>query len=473
MAGEWVPIPIDAKLYLNLDETQLRRAQAAVENGYINEAGGHTRFPGLKDFADLGDEGRAYGFEWRGDMIVATSNGLVYRIDESANVENVTAEPVSGGGRVIFAKTQDEVLMAAGQRITRFDGYRTELLSEDAPLSSHVAFLDNYVLASEKDSGRFQHADAGDPPTWDPLSTFAVDSKPDNVTALLVTPFGELLLFGPDSAEQFERLSTGDVPFFRRWRVGEGLLMPYALTFADNAAFLVNNRLEVVRLSGQTSEPIGTDIGKALAGVDDWRDAWMGGYPDQPLIFDGQAFILLQVPFATTPYGTRGRTFLFDLRGRQWSELYGWDAGLGVPARWPGWSHWTMWRGRTFVGGEGKVYETDRASHVTAGQVQRWMLRTAHLSEAGEVEMSDSRIRIKRGVGSYTANPVLRIRCRRDNKPWTRWKQVSLGRTGETYMTKHLGGWGSGNSLQFEIEATDDADIELVKFEGQIARVGF
>ena len=470
MAGQWTPIPIEGKLYLNSDEAVLTRAQAAIENGYINDAGGHTRFPGLKSFATLPGAARTYVYEYGGDMIAATSQGQVFKVDRSANATDVTTEPVGGGGRVIFAKTPDSLLMAAGGQIVTYNGNETLLLSGDAPLSTHIAYIDSYVLAIEKLSGRFNHSNAGAPTVWSALDTFAADGNPDDINAMLVTPFREVLLSGTDSIEQFERLQSGTIPFFRRWSVGEGVLSPYLLSFADNAAFMVNSAYEFVRLSGQASEPIGSDIGRLLETIDDWSDAWIGGYPDKSLNIDGQKFVLLQIPNATNDYGTKGYTFLYDLRKKQIYTLYGWDNTLGQPARWPGWSYASVW-GRTFVGGEGEILEFDLSNHNTNGDIQRWLLRTAHLG-AGEAMMDNLRMRLKRGVGTQTLDPVIRVRCNRDNKGFGQWSSRNLGKDGERYMTQEWGGWGSAHHFQFEIEVTDDCELELTSLDAQLRPIG-
>ena len=458
---KWVDLPLNAKLFLNIDEAALTRASAAVENGYVTEADGHSRFPGLSDFCNLADNGRAYLYEWRGDMIAATSKGRVYRVDKGANAQDVTGTPITGGGRVIFSETEDELLMAAGGQIIMFNGETTSVLSEDAPLSTHVGYIDGYVIAIERDSGRFFHANAGAPRTWDPLDTFAADGNPDNIKAMMITQYREILLAGPKSIEQFERLSSGDVPFFRRWAVGEGILTPYAFGFADNAVFTVNSLYEVIRFSGQTSQPLGDDIGKILETIDDWSDAWMGAFPDKPLHVNGQKFVLLQIPNATNIYGTKGYTFIYNYKKQQWSALYGWDADNGIPRRWPGWSYWPIWSG-VYVGGEGKIYKFNPSVFTNAGETQRWLVRTAHLSEQGEVTIEDVRLRIKRGMGSNTAESKIALRANRDNKGFGRWVHRGLGKAGERDMMIYFGGFGVGSTWQFEVMCTDNVQVELV-----------
>lgn len=358
MARDWVTVPIDGKLTGNVDETSISDGLAELENGFVTEQGTHSRFPRLQIFARLHDQGRAYLHDWRGDLVAATSNGRFYRVSRDATVHDKTKVAIQGGRRVVFAKTEDELVMAAGAQIIRYGGDRTELLDESgvAPLSTHVGYIDGYIVALEINSGRFYHSDAGLARVWNTLSLFAANGSPDNITGLIVTPYRELILAGPKSTEQFERLAGGTLPFFRRWSIGEGLYHPHMMSFANNGVYLINHLLEFVRFTGQQSKSAGDAMGKVFEKIDNWTDAWLGGFPDMPLHIRGQKFLVLQFPRATNRYGTKGVTFLFDYRQDRFSRLYGWHDGLGVPQRYPVWSHWTLW-GRHFFGGEGVIYE--------------------------------------------------------------------------------------------------------------------
>lgn len=466
MAGRWVPIPIDSKLFTNVHESVLTRAHAAVENSYVNEAGGHSRFPGLKPFASLGGKARVYMQDWKDDLIAVTNQGKVYRLDEAGNITQVLGVPVSGGKRVVFSKTENELLMCAGGPIIRYAGDKTELFSKDAPNASHVAYIDGYVVANEVDSGRFQHNTVGDLRKWDALDTFAASGLPDNINALMVTPFRELLVCGPDSIEQFERLPSGDPPFFRRWSVGEGVFAPGTLVFADNAAWAVNRKREFVRFSGQVTQPASDDVGRSLKTIDDWSDAWA-----EVVDAFGQKFIILQMPNATSIYDTKGVTLAFDYRSQKWLSLFGWDADSGLPTRWPGWSSFDMW-GKTMVGGEGMIYELSESTFYHGGAVARMLGRTAPLSEMGEIRIDNVRARLRRGTGTNTSESTFSIRVNRDSKGWSNWKRKGLGRRGEPDMFVEFGGMGAGHTWQFEWEITDDCPVELVALQAQVTPLG-
>ncbi|RUV65233.1 MAG: hypothetical protein E5X35_11460 [Mesorhizobium sp.] len=458
---DWTPLPIDKPVYANADPDSVIGYQTAMENGFLNDQGVQVRFPGFIDFAELGDNGRVYLNDLNGDLIASTSKGAVYRINRAGTVFRIPGVPVSGGRRTIFSKTDRELDMAAGGPIIRLRTDKAELLSVNAPLASHVGWLDNFTIAAEVNSGRFYHSGAGTPDQWDPLDTFAADGSADNINAMIVTPFREIMLSGSASIEQFERNPGADVPFFRRWSIGEGVSLPYAMIFADNAVWTMNSQTELVRFSGQISEVVSSAIGLLLEQIDDWTDAWIGGFPDKPMHVLGQKFLLMQAPKATNPYGTKGMTFLFDYKNKRWSNLYGWDDLTGTPIRWPGWSHWRLWD-RIFIGGEGRIYElkTDTFSH--AGATQRWLIRTSHMVSGNQVQVKGLRLQLKRGIGSNTFDPQISVRCSRDGKPFGTRIRRGLGKAGHRVQTIEFGAYGVGSTFQFEITCSSDCDVQLI-----------
>jgi hypothetical protein len=461
----WKDVPFSAKLLTNVQEAAIRRASAAIENCYSNEQGGFTRFPGLSAFTTLTGAAPTYLSEWRGDLIAA-SNSRLWRIRKDGTAEDVTGAPIRGSGRVNFARADNEIAMAAGGEIIRFAGVTSEILSPDAPVATHLAYIDTYLVACETESGRFYHS-SDDTRTWDPLDVFAADGTPDNINSMLVTPYRELIVAGPESTEQYERLASGAIPFFRRWSVGEGNTVPDALIFTDNATWMVNKQREFVRASGQTSQSRGDDIGNSLEDIDDWTGAWAA-----PMSLNGQKFIVLQAPYATNVYDTQGVTYVHDYRQNRWFNLYGWD-DRGFPARWPGWSYYFMWD-RHFVGGNGRVYELKQSTFDNGGDPQRVLARTAHFDDWGEVRCDNVRMRLKRGTSgsNTTREPRISVRAIRDNQRVTNWVHRTLGRAGDSEMVIEFGGFGCAHTWQFEWMTTDAVELEVVKLQADVMKIG-
>lgn len=465
--ARWMDVPIGAPILTNVDETALDRENAALENGYVNDVGGHSRFPGSVDFVDI-SPGMVFLREFRGDLIATTSLGRVWRIDRQGNAVDVTGAAVTGGRRVIFAETEDELLMAAGGKIVTYAGGKTKILSEEAPETSHIIYTGGYVAAPELNSGRWRYAAVGDYDNWPALNIFSAESKPDQINAAVVTPYEEMLFAGPGSLEQFEKAPSGTQPFYRRWAAGDGLLAPYTLTATKFGTFGINSDAEFVRYVNQTTNPESDFVQSTLDEIDSWSNAWA-----KEMIMFGQKFILLQMPEATNVYGTKGLTLLFDQARQYWTTLYGWDGDLGLPNRWPGWDHEFIWS-RHFIGGEGKVYELKKTAYANAGQIQRYLGRSGHFGLNGNaMRVDDCRMRFKRGGtnSNTTPTPRLAFRYNPDNLGFSSWMEQPLGLAGQREMVLNFGSLGSADTFQFEWFVTDEAAIELVKLEVLVEQV--
>lgn len=467
--AQWADFEFKEPVFANADETILRRAPAAAENAYSNKAAGFSRFPGLADFASLPRQGRVYVYRWKSHLIAATEAGRVYRIAQNGTPEDVTGVPLTGGRRPVFAATDDNrLVIATGGPLVQLSSAQTELLSAQAPESTHVAYVDGYLLAIEPGSGRFRYCDPGEYTVWNDLSVFSADGKPDDLVAVAVTPFRELLLAGPESIEQFERLQSGTRPFFRRWATGEGLAQPYTLVADTNGTYGVNLRNEFVKFQAQVSREQSEDVAVVLEDVADWADAWAA-----PVAIEGQRFIVLQAPNAVCRWnGARGVTFLLDYRTSRWSFLWGWDTRLAQPARWPGWSIDTQW-GRTFVGVENGVAELSRDTRWHQDAASRMLIRSAHVDDFGPSRIDNVRVRLRRGVGAHTdaQRPQIGIRMVRDNRHPTAWVWRDLGAPGERDMVIEFGAMGCANTWQMEISVTDNVPVHFVKAQVQVQRM--
>lgn len=472
MTDNWLKIPLDSKVLAKVSETVLQNRVARLENAYIvNEQDTKkykavARFPHLEPWITLPIKNRVFMSEWLNDQI-AVCGGRMYRIDNSGNTTDVTGASVTGGGRPVFAETEDEKLVTAGGAIVSLKGNQTKILSDEAPESTHVFYTNGYVGAIEPRSGRFRVSRPGQYSVWDQLDTFSAEGKPDNLNAAIVTEFTELLLCGSKSIEQFDPSPSGQRPFFKRWGIGAGLYSPYAITSVGSAVWLVNDMLEFVSIGGQTANPESEDIQYTLSQIDDWKDAWA-----DKITVNDQRFIVLQAPYATNIYGTKGVTFLFDYLKRRWSSLYGWDSQKGLPSRWAGWSV-NLHRGTVYVGGDnGVIYRLGGFGTQESTNLERMLIRTGHMDFDGSVEVriEKIRLRLKRGdsANSSSPKPLISIRVNKDNKGFGNWVRRDLGAPGEREMTIQFGGLGTARTWQFEFAITDRCPVEIVKAEADV-----
>lgn len=463
---QWADFPWNEKLYANADETILRRAVAAVENAFANDAGGHSRFPGLKAFATTGGN-RNVLKEYGGGLFAAADNGRLYSITKSGAVTDVTGAPLVGTGRPVFAALDDQLVVAAGGPILSLRTGRTARLAASAPATTHVAFVDGYTIAIEARTQRFRYSDPGEPTVWNDLSVFSADGKGDPLNAAIVTPYRELLLCGHESIEQYERLPNGSQPFARRWTTGDGVAYPHTIVADRSGTYGVNTRAEFVRFFGQVAQAQSDNVGLLLSKIDDWTGAWAN-----EVTIQGDKFIILQMPAATNAYETKGVTFLYDYRGRRWSQLFGWDDNIQMPTRWPGWSVAYAW-GKVFVGVPGGIAELDPDTYDAVGQRQRFLIRSGHVDKFGPSRIDNVRVRIKRGVGALAPadRPLIALRPNRDQEGFDQWQYEDLGRPGERNMVIEFGPQGMASTWQFEIAVSDPVSVEFVAMQVHVERL--
>lgn len=459
-----------------MSDTVLQYRAARIENAYIvtekdtKKSKAIVRFPHLEDYLTLPIKNKVFVSTWLDDLI-AVCGGRLYRIDNYGNITDVTGASITGGGRPIFSETEDEKLIAAGGAIVNLKGNRTTILSEQAPESTHVAFTNGYVIAIEPRSGRFRVSKPGQYDQWDDLDVFTAEGKPDNLNACIVTEFNELLLCGPKSIEQFDPAPSGQRPFFKRWGIGAGLAVPYSVVSVGSAVWLVNEKYEFVSVNSQAADPESEDIQYSLSKIDNWKDGW-----GAEIAIDEQRFIILQAPYATSVYGTKGVTFLFDYIKRRWSSLYGWDFQKGVPQRWPGWSM-VQHRGNIYVGGDdGKIHILSTNSNQANPNIERFLVRTGHLDFPGKIDVTVEkvRIRVRRGDSGNTSaqKPLISLRVNKDNKGWGPWARRDLGAPGQREPIIQFGCMGTARTWQWEIACTDRTVVELVSAEADITPMG-
>lgn len=463
--GQLVDIELNKKLFKNVDGQALTSTYASLENCFVTESNGLSRFPGLLEFVDLGGDPDIHMGKYRNNMIAVGTDGRSFIIDDSGTAIQIDGPSVLGGDRVSFANTLDGLMMAAGDQIILFDGKKNQVLSPNAPLSSYVGNVNGYAIAVEKGSGRFQHSEQNNIRSWPGINTFGVDGSSDDINAMLVTPFNEILFSGDESIEQYEPYVGGSVPFFRRWSIGDGIIEGGTLCYADNGVWGLNDRLEFVRISGQTTQSASDDIGKEIEDVyglnnlSSLNKAWA-----RQLFVKGQKFIIFQSPEATNSYGTKGFTAVFDIRRGSWFEIFGWNDANGVPDTWPGRSVFRIWD-KTFVGGQGKIYEISNSTYQNNGATQRAYVKTAHFDTLGTMRVNKVRMTIKRGVGSNTFNPKMFFRSNPDNRGFNNMQFRELGKPGAGNMIIEFGAQGMADTWQFEWGCTDNCEFEMRRLQ--------
>lgn len=461
--GQWVTFPFAGELNKNVGKISLTSSAAKMENCYVDEMRSLVRFPRLTTKATLPDPSQpVYLKEYRDDLY-AICGGRTYRVNDDFTFEDVTGETISGGRRVSFAETEDDLVMAAGRKLVRLRGEQTELLSEAAPESTHVGWIASYLVAIEPFSGRFRYSSADSfYVDWNDLNVISAEGRPDNLNSMIVSDYGQLMLGGDETIEQFDTSPSGDLPLYRRWVIPHGVYAPDTLINANNRVWCVNQLKEFVGVSTQTGSVYSGKIQKVLEAIDSWEAAFAFELP-----IDGQRFIVLQMPYATNDYGTKGVTLIYDYNNRRWGELFGFslDVKPNLPNRWDGWSYAEV-NGRKLIGGTGKIYQLGGDSG-DVPQIMRW--RTGHLRASGRnFSITKLQMTVQRGVGSSTESPIISLKVNKDNRGFGRSVRKTLGKSGQSHALLDFGNLGTARGFQIEVEVADNASVNVADVQAYI-----
>ena len=117
---DWVDVKLNKKLFKNVDEVMLTGTFGALENCFVTESNGLSRFPGLKEVVDLDGDSDIHLSRYQNDLLAVGEDGQAYTVDSNFSATSIEGTPVSGGERVSFARTRDGVMMAAGAQIIKF-----------------------------------------------------------------------------------------------------------------------------------------------------------------------------------------------------------------------------------------------------------------------------------------------------------------------------------------------------------------
>jgi hypothetical protein len=220
----------------------------------------------------------------------------------------------------------------------------------------------------------------------------------------------------------------------------------------DNRLWGVNQHKEFQAFSGGIGVTESEDIQRVLDGVENWEGAWTSR-----IKYNGQRFIVLQIPKALNVYGSEGITLLYQYKMKRWYYLYSYDDGR--PVLWKGRSYFEF-NNQHYVGGIGKLYKL-----ADSGLQQRFLWRSGHLSvsSSNQVQIDRVRFTLDRGTTRSSLAPILSLRVRKNGRNWGRKVRISLGNTGDRYMTAEFAGLGTARNFQFELDMTDAGSLELVR----------
>jgi hypothetical protein len=255
--------------------------------------------PGATTHRTLEAPGR--GLVVQGGELYAVAGTTLYR-------EGAAVGTVAGSGTLTFAAGVSQLVMDTGYVLQ--GGAVSVITDADVPLMAACDFVDGYVLAVEKGSGRFWGSALNDSDDWDGLDFATAEGAPDNLVTLKVD-HREVILFGKDSTEIWWNSGAEGFPFERTSGgfIELGCCARLGVAKADNSVFWLASDRTVRRLSGRTPvkvSQIGVD--EAIASYSRVDDCEAIAYT-----YGGQIVVQFHFP-------TEAKTWCFNVTTGEWFE---------------------------------------------------------------------------------------------------------------------------------------------------------
>lgn len=464
--AEWKDIPLITQSYETVDDVQVDQYNATAIDVMPVQVEDKTQLvkrPGLVEFVDLGTNSPVDGLYWydRGRVVLAVSDGRVFKITDQlgTNVELVGSTSLQSNAPVSFAGTTAlSVAMANGGRIVHTDLFSlTTMADPDAPTAvTHLAVLDQYVLANSGGSGTVQFSDLNTPTSWSALSFFSAESKPDEVVAI-GEGFREIIALGRETVEFW--INDGQTPFSRIQGSAQpfGTEAPYSLALTGSTWMWLDHNRRFATMQGRQVVNVSSPYDRVIQRYQSVDNAI--GYA---LSVDGASLYVLTFP-------TAGETLVYNYMTGQWNKWGYWVSAGSVYERYRGnaYCYARPWNYH-LVGdhSNGKIYRASRVAFTDAGNTIRSLLRTGHMSHGiSSDKISDIvRLHCKRGVANAdVSNPQLMMRRRVNNRPqWGAERWRSLGQVGHHIPYLDWRRNGVYKTCQYEFVHTDPSDLVIM-----------
>lgn len=273
--------------------------------------------PGIRAHTTLTGGGRGLHSCKRG--LFAVAGNKLYRI---ANAQAEDVGTVPGLNRVSIADNGAQLVLTTDQTAHVWDNEIVEITDDgiDGRRPGVCAFLDNYILFVDEQSGRFFSSDLSNALAYDALDFATAESSPDDLVTLAVD-HRQAVLIGTQTTELWYNSGAAGYPFER---VPQGVIelggaAKYGVCKQDNSVFWLASDRTFRRLNGSTPARVSSH------GVEEkWRD--------YERVDDAQCFPYTSMGhlFVTVRFPSAGACWIYDATTNEWHER---ESYLGIPWR--------------------------------------------------------------------------------------------------------------------------------------------
>lgn len=387
--------------------------------------------PGLSLFSTCGD-GPVRGLHTAKGVLYAVSGRKLYSVGADGTATERGTIPRQGPVSVTDNGTQVVIVTDDGE------GYVYNIAAASLSQITNAswrparaaAFLDQYVIFSERDSGRFFISALGDAASFDALDFATAESAPDD-TLTLIVDHRELWLFGQTTIEVWANTGAADFPFSRisTGIIERGCGAARSVAKLDNSVFWLGDDGAVYRAEGYSPLRISTHaIEYALSRYETTADAIAFAHNDR-----GHPFYVLTFPRANA-------TWVYDVATGYWHERYS-GTEPDCAGRWRANCHAFAYGGHIVGDFEnGKLYRLDGDAATEDGAAIRRMSDSPYIEDDGKRLMVHGfELMMEVGVGlpsGQGSDPLVTLSWSDDGgRTWGNEISRSFGRIG-AYETR-------------------------------------
>lgn len=480
-------VPLFTPVYRNVNKEELSDQSYELIDGYLSESGYCVKRPNLDWTYVLGANSSApvTGLYWWAakNVVIAVCDKRIFKLTVSNNgitsVTDITGDPLNGGANPVFASGVNSNvssptfynLIAGGGRIIESNGTGTSVSSynlvadADAPTTaSHIDFIDGYVIATTG-KGFFQYSDVNAPLTWSAASFATAMRNPDIIRALKVYR-RQIFLFGDLTTEVWE--NDGSSPFSPApgGFFDIGISAPYSIVAADEGIYWLSHTRHFVGVEDGGIKRISTPYDKEVMSFSSVEDCI--GYKIE---IRGRPFIVFN-------FVSEGRTLVYELTNKTWSEWAYWNKELGEYENFIGRSYCYCPKYGLHLMGARDGYRillmNDTYLSNTGDSSIRFKRTTGHIDYGTNANKrcKELTFRAKRGTGlnsfDVSAEAKLMLRWNDDNKGWSNEEVISLGKKGEREIVVKCFPKGIYRTRQYEVTLTDAVAFTFGQAEEEV-----
>lgn len=473
--ASWVPVPLITQPYESADDVELTTFNAAIIDAIPMRVGDKTHLmkrPGLIEHIDLETGAGIDGLYWydRSRVMLAVSDGRVWKITDAngTRVELTGSTDLLSNAHVKFASDATRVVMANGGPMVHTDlSTLTTMADADAPVQvTHVASLDQYILANSTATGKIFFSDLNDMTSWQALSFFTAESRYDDVVAI-AEGFREIIALGRETVEFW--INDGQNPFSRIQGSAQpfGTEAPQSLALVGSTWMWLDHNRRFVAMQGRQVVPVSSPYDRVIQRYQAVDNAI--GYA---VSFEGMPLYVLTFP-------TVNETLVYNYMTQEWHKWGYWASSSGVYQRFRGaaYCYARSWN-QHFIGDHstGKIYRMSRSYFTDNGNPIRSLLRTGHINHGSHMSKRSDifRLHCKRSAGTVNSpDPQVVLRRRVNNgQAWGMERTRSIGMSGDHNPYIDWRQNGIYRTCQYELVHSDDSDFVVMGAEEQITPLG-